>query len=229
VDTSHIEGFGHAITDVDTSHIEGNEHTVSTAGGTTNHIEGSQHTVTGNVKFAHVEGNHCSGMADTIHVQGDSASGIRETQFARASGKFAAVGDAQASFVTMRGSSPGAAPNENVELKYGGSANQNLTLENGKAYAFKIRVIAYATDTNFASFESSLFAANQEGGVITIKPAPPVSVPLIAGTAGASTWTITVDVGAGPTRIKVTFATGVGTTSAARIAADIEFVEVARA
>ncbi len=228
VDDTHVEGFRNNVTDADTSHIEGDSNTVSTSGGTCNHVEGGSNTLTGAVNHAHIEGTTCHGTASTVHVQGDSASGIRETQFARASGKFTAAGDAQTSVVVMRGSTPGAAPNESVELKFGAGPAGTLTLENGKAYVIRVRAIGYATDTNFMSFENT-FAANQEGGVITIKPAPPHAIPQVAGTAGAGTWTLTANTAAAPTRISFTFATGGGTTAAVRIAADIEFIEVARA
>lgn len=231
-DNTHVEGNRNAVTDADTSHIEGNQNTVSAGGGTANHVEGNRNSLTGNANtanFVHLEGTNCVAQHNTVHVQGDHAKATRETQFARASGPFVAAGDAQTSVLVMRGSTPGAAPNESVELTYGTfPGSGKLTLEDGKAYVIRVRAIGYATDTNFMSFENT-FAANQEGGVITIKPAPPHAIPPVAGTAGASSWTLTANTAAAPTRISFTFATGVGTTAAVRIAADIEFIEVARA
>ncbi len=229
---SHVEGISNVCTDIDGDHVEGYGNVVSPRGGSQNHVEGNQNTLQGasSVSFAHLEGNECLAAADTVHVEGSRAAAIRRTQRAKASGSFnpAAKGEAQTSSLVLRGSTPGLAPNENVELKYGDAADQVLTLEDGKAYVIRVRAIGYATDTNFMSFEGT-FAAHQEGGVITIAPAPPFTVLQVAGSAGASTWTLTADTAAAPARVSFTFTTGVGTTAAVRVAADIEFVEVARA
>lgn len=161
------------------------------------------------------------------HAIGENARALRESQSSHGSGRFAANGDAQASGLVLRGSTPGLAANESVELLYGALDDQVLSLEDTKAYVVHVRAIGYAHDTNFMSFDGT-FAVNQEGGVITIKPAAPDAIPQVTGTAGAATWTLTVDTAALPTRVSFTFATGIGTTAAVRVAADISFVEVAR-
>jgi hypothetical protein len=234
-DTSHAEGFGTTASGT-RSHAEGSttsatntaahaEGNATLASGLGSHSEGISTQALGD--GSHAEGSNTIAIGTSAHAHGDSSSAARETQSARASGKFVNAGDSQTSVLIFRGSTPGLAPNESVELKYGSAASGELTLEDGKAYAIRVRAIGYAHDTNFAVFENT-FAANQEGGVITIKPAPPHAIPIVAGTAGATTWTLTANTAAAPTRISFTFATGAGTTAAVRVAADIEFVEVTR-
>src|SRR5512135_1235551 len=188
----HVEGFNNTVTAAAfAGHAEGQNNTAS---GTASHAEGGNGT-TASGSYAHAQNltTHASGDASFARGVAGTASGdessvfgiqgvaLRESQQTLSGGHFAVNGDGQSSRLVLRGTTPGAAPNESVELKFGFGATptDELLLENGKAYAFKIRVIAYATSTDFASFESSLFSANQEAGVITIKPNPPVAIPLI--------------------------------------------------
>ena len=174
--STHIEGNENTVTDGVNNHVEGNQNMLSVAGGSANHVEGSANTATGPISFAHVEGHVCTTSASTTHVEGDSANGIREDQHVHASGKFATAGDAQTSSLEMRGSTPGSVPGETVELKYGASADQYLTLENGKYYAFDITAVAIETGGSaLAVFKSVLYPAYQEAGAAFVQE--PISTP----------------------------------------------------
>lgn len=228
---SHVEGIGNICTDIDGDHVEGYHNTVSPKGGSQNHVEGNQNTLsgTGSVSFAHLEGNLCTATANTVHVQGDSASGSRETQSAKASGKFSAAGDAQASLLVLRGSTPGSGAGESVELKFGSSRNQTLQLEDGKGYTITVTAIAKDTVAGAKGVRSFFYrySVMRVAGVTTIEASDTTTTPPI-GSAGTASWTLAASVGAAPDRFVLTFTTG-GTTAAARCVAKVEFVELLNA
>ena len=246
----------------DFNHVEGNQNTLTATGGPIefNHVEGSGNALLCNaneVSFNHVEGDshhltattdivdecHVEGFdnlvtdTDICHVEGWGAHAIRSTQHVKASGTFSpvsgAAGDAQTSKLVFRGATPGAAPNESVELKFSGAgnpANSEFLLENGKYYAIQIDAVAAENGGGtMATFRTAtVFAAFQEAGVVTVIPSPgPLSNDENVG-AGAASWNMSVSAGVGPARVVITFATGGGVTAAVRVVATVRFTEVAR-
>lgn len=224
---NHVEGDGHAVTDADTSHVEGFSHTVSPHNGTCNHVEGLQNTINtgGRVDHAHVEGRHNVVAANTCHVQGDSARAIWETQDVIASGKFATAGDAQKSELVMRGSTPGAAPGESIELLFGSSRDQTLQLEDGKAYSVTVEATAHGQVSGSDNVQSYVqrYALRRAAGLTTIAA---LAASDQFGDGTSATWTLVASVGAAPDRLVLTFTT-TGAQSAAKCAAHLRIVEVA--
>lgn len=154
------------------------------------------------------------------HAEGEYASATREAQRAHACGRFAAAGDAQVSTLTLRGSTPGSVPNESVELKYGVSANQYLTGEDGKAYNIIIEAVAQSA-TNRSSYRWMILGY-QTGGVATIEVQ---GVQEKLSSTGAVPWLFSVAAAATPARFAFTFTTGVGITAAVQVVVTVRFTE----
>lgn len=227
---NHVEGDSHTVTDADTCHVEGFSHTVNPLNGTCNHVEGQSHTLNSGVK---VNNNHVEGLAntvgpvDTAHIQGTGAKSVFETQDVMASGRFAADGDAQTSQLVVRGSTPGAAPGEAVELKFGSAGAKVLTFEDGKAYTIEVSAVAKDTVAGGKGMQSWVqrYAVRKAAGVAVIAGTGAVDQ---FGDAASATWTLAASIGAGPDRFLLTFTT-VGAQAAAKCAATVRIVEVLNA
>lgn len=205
-----------------------------TAAGDASFAQGASNVTAGYSACA-LNSSFCS--ADYALAHGWTGSAIRKTQHAHASGRFFANGDAQTSVLVMRGHTPGAAINENTELLYSGrglnSGSPNygtdqLILEDGKGYAFKITLSAGGTQIGGTvrvsrSIELT-FNARRDTGVTTITA---TGANTGYGDAATATWTLTPTVGAAPDRIVLTFDTGAGLASLCHVAGRVEFTEVA--
>jgi len=256
---SHAEGLG-TIASGDTSHAEGSGTTASnfyshaegqntTASGPTSHAEGSATVASGDASHAenfsttasgsssHAEGHLTVAVGVSSHAQGAGSVALRVSQDALASGFFASPGDAQTSRLVFRGSTPGVANNESVELKYGltfsddqsaPEANETFQLEDSKTYAVKV-VAACGGIQGLSDVTAVLelsFSARRSGGGSSIQGA---QVTAFYGDADAATWTLTASIGAAPDRVVLTFSTGgQGPTSLVNVAARVEFTEVVR-
>jgi hypothetical protein len=193
-------------------------------------------TITGG-SIASIDASAATGVVDIGALTnsaincGPSSNANLRTEWAWASGVFAAPGDAQASQLVLRGVTNGFAPGEAVELKYGSAGDQWFTLQDGHAYAVQVDAVAVsAAGGDAATFSTPLILIQQNGGVIT-GPAPVGSGIGTAHTAGAAGWTIAVNIGVAgvpggsPTRISVIF-TDTGSTSIVRCVARVRLVEV---
>jgi hypothetical protein len=180
-------------------------------------------TDTGGVIQNNGSGNKAAGQ--NALAQGEQSSAPRESQEAFASGAFNEAGDAQTSKIVLRGSTPGLAVNEAVELKYGIDADQTLQLEDGKTYAVKV-VAACGGVQGLSDVTCVLelsFSARRSGGTSSIQGSQ------VTTTYGdATTWTLAASIGAGPDRIVLMFSTGAGPASIVNVAARTEFTEVVR-
>lgn len=143
-EASHAEGSA-TLSNGSASHAEGSE---TTASGNGSHAEGSLTSALGTA-------SHARGLATTASATASSASGEGsfaqfEGQAAHASGYDAggfptATTTKQTSVLTMRGTTPGAALGETVELMFGGNgvpASKTLDLVTGKAYTVSVEAIA---------------------------------------------------------------------------------------
>ena len=160
---------------------------------------------------------------------GDHSVAIREAQSAHASGRFAVDGDAQSSFLEMRGSTPGAAPAETVELMFGDAADQTLQLEDNKAYTIIVDAVVSGETEVGLRMQSFVqrYAVRRVAGVSTI--AGVGSNDQFGDSDATSTqWTLTASIGAAPDRFVLTVATG-ATTAAVRGVAKVKLVEVLNA
>jgi len=161
---------------------------------------------------------------------GDQSNALREGQRALAAGRFAALGDAQTSELVLRGSTPGLAMGESVELMFGDAGNQQFTVpaNSFRSFIAVYEVIATGISAggsgpiNLASFKQTLVFHENGGGVLTQD---------VSGTqekltsAGAASWTFAASVPIGPGRLALTFTTGT-TTLKTRVVATLRFTEL---
>lgn len=223
---AHAEGNTTIASGVD-SHAEGN---TTTASGDHSHAEGLNTIASG--RGSHAQGLASSALGTGAHASGNSAQALRDGQWSHSSGKdgiASTAGPSQACLVTLNAETPGNVANESVELLIGGTVGDQLTLEDGKAYVFKILVVGNITGGGqSAAFETlSSFLAAQDGGVLTINPAGPIALTQTGHIgAGAASWNVKVTVGAAPTRLVVTFATGVGIVAQVEVTAVVTWGEM---
>jgi len=216
---SHAQGASTQTTD-DFAHAQN----FGTTAGFGGHAEGDSCSTTG--EFAHAEGRLSVGTGKRSHAQGIQAVALRESQDAVAGGAFAVAGDAQTSMLVLRGSTPGAAINESVELKYGAVFDQQLILEDGKSYDFRVRVSVGGTQAGPVRRSRTIeitFNVRRDAGVSVITAIGPGSA---FGDASTATWILTPTIGVVPDRVVLTFNTGAGVASACKVAARVEFTEV---
>lgn len=157
---------------------------------------------------------------------GESARALRESQFSHASGRTAANGDKQTSWLEMSGTTPGLAANEPVELHYGAANDQVFSLEDGKAYQVIVSLVAGGVQAGPTRVSRSIvikFNARRDGGITTITG---TGVGEGYGDASTNDWTLVAGVGVVPDRIAIIFATG-ATASKCTVVGKVEFTEVA--
>jgi hypothetical protein len=216
---SHAQGASTQTTD-DFAHAQ-NFNTVAGFGG---HAEGDSCSTTGD--FAHAEGRLSVGTGNRSHAQGIQAVALRESQDAVAGGAFAVAGDAQTSMLVLRGTTPGLAPGESVELLFGAAFDQQLVLENGKSYDFRVRASVGGVQGGPVRRSRSIeisFNVRRDAGLSVITAIGPGSA---YGDASTATWILTPTIGVAPDRVVLTFATGAGVASACKVSARVEFTEV---
>lgn len=247
---SHAEGLQTIASGLNGSHAEG-QLTQATAGGA--HAEG--HSTQATAIYAHAEGDttiasgiraHSEGVLTTAsgdqshaegfqttsggaasHTQGDSSVTSLNAEHAEASGKFAVLGDAQYRRCVVRGSTPGAAPAESVNIGVSGAATNTLQL--GKAYNVTVRVIATLNGVGAAALQTAAFfqnfiASRRTGGVIDVSAVTAVAPLTVQGAAFVAATLAPSDGGAG--NLNLLFTNPVGKTNNARIVGVVEYVEV---
>jgi hypothetical protein len=247
---SHAEGFGttasgqssHAegqstLASAAWAHAEGNGTTASANG---SHAEGETTIASGGQAHAEGEGSiasgqmaHAEGMATIAsniasHAEGVFANASRWGQHAHSSGPgttSAGNGGTQQSVITMAGETPGVSPNESVELSFGSDALVYFSLENGRGYMIEVTSIARGSVAGNPSVQifQRLYAVRRDGGVSTIA-ASGTNVQL--GDAALASSALTASIGTSPDRFSLTLFTGEGVTSAVRVTAKVEFVEI---
>lgn len=218
--SGHAEGINSTST-APAAHAEGN---ATTASGDASHAEGTAAVSSGN--SSHAEGMNTAASGAASHAQGDRSSATRETQDAFASGRLTADGDAQASVLVLRGSTPGVAINEAVELKYGEGGAQTFQLEDGKAYNLCVECEAGGVQAGPVRVTQGFIArwtTQRNAGVTSALGAGAVDQ---YGDAAANDWTLVASVGAAPDRVVFTFTTGAVIT-AAKVCMRLSFTEVA--
>ena len=170
-------------------------------------------------------GRQCSATAVSAWARGILASAIRG-QDAIAFGSYDGVtaGQAQTSGLVYRGTTPGAAPAEAVELLSGIGLVQTLLLEDGKSYTFVLTVTAGAVQAGPTRVSRGFvvrFNARRDAGLSVITA---IGVGDSFGDAATADWTVVPTVGVAPDRIVLTFTTG-AITSAANCVARVEMTE----
>lgn len=231
---SHAEG-SLTIAQGDYSHAEGSQ---TQATGLYSHAGGSVSVAAGDNSLAHGDtatangyasaaiGESCTATGEGSTALGAQSNALRSMQVSHAAGRFTANGDAQSSWVEMRGSTPGAAPGEAVELKFGFSPpSQTLQLEDGKGYTIEVSAVAKDTVAGGKGVQSWVqrYSVRRAAGLTVIAAAGAVDQ---FGDAASATWTLAASVGAAPDRFVLTFTT-TGAQAAARCVAKVQFVEVA--
>lgn len=212
---SHAQGASTQTTD-DFAHAQN----FGTNAGFGGHAEGDTCSTTGD--FGHAEGRLSVAGGKRSHAQGVQAVTSRESQDAMAGGCFAVAGDAQASGLVMRGSTPGAGAGESVVLRYGAVFDQDFTLANNTSYTMVVTAIAHGTTPIAIQSFKRMFAIRVSSiGVATLAALGTLEQ---IGDASAATWTLTGAVVAGPL-FTLTFNTGT-TTEATQVVAKVDFVEV---
>jgi hypothetical protein len=207
------------------SHAEGEftQAGVSALVGIAAHAEGTFTDALG--AASHAEGRDTVANGDYSHACGMSSFARRETQWSYASG--GATGDGVSThLLVLRGTTPGLAISELVELLFGSGGALTLQLTDGHAYAFKVSAVIGANQAGPVRVSRTIeikFNARRDAGLTVITAIGPGAA---FGDASTATWTLTPTVGAAPDRIVLTFATGVGLASAATIIAKVEFTEV---
>ena len=193
-----------------------------TASGANSLAMGSGSTASGGFSTAIGNGVIAAGASAT--AIGDRSNAIRESQFSHASGRIAANGDAQASWLELRGTTPGAAPGEAVELKFGELADQTFQCEDGKAYLITIEAVAKDTVAGGKGVQCYMqrYALRRAAGVTTLAASGAADQ---FGDPASATWTLVATIGAAPDRLVLTFTT-TGAQAAARCLASMKFVEV---
>lgn len=189
-------------------------------GGDTNTASGDYSCVPG--------GRRCTASNVYTFACGYGAVAYAPGMSAYASGYTGTRGEAQQGKIVLRGSTPGAAANETVELKLG-DAGAGLTLEGfipraNTCYGLVLTLSAVQHTTAAARRTDILHAlvTTDGGGVVTVDAQSTVSTLQV----GASTaYTLTLSAGATPDRIVVTFATGAGVTQAVDVACVVEWSE----
>lgn len=227
---SHATGSGCQATDFytnasgvscnatqDGAHAEGFS---TTASGTGAHSQNDFTLASG--EASHAEGRSTTASGNRSHAQGIQSIASRESQDAMASGGIAIPGDAQASSLVLRGTTPGAGAGESVVLRYGQAFDQDFTLQNDRSYTIIVTAIAQGTTPQQLQSFKQMFAVRVNNvGAGTMAA---LGVLEQIGDAAAVTWTLTGSVIAGP-QFRLTFNTGT-TTEATRVVARVDFVEV---
>ena len=202
------------------AHAEGQN---SIASGVNSHAEGGNTTASGGA--SHAEGQNSTASGNFAHAQGVRALASRESQDSLASGEFSTAGDAQTSSLVLRGTTPGLAINESVELIYGNAANQQLILEDGKTYTFKVTAAVGGLQPSRVSRGIEIsFNVRRDAGLSTITGNGPGAG---YGDLLTATWTLAATIGVAPDRVVLTFNTGAGSASACHVVARVEFTEAA--
>ncbi len=221
---AHAEGQGTIANNVG-AHAEGNNGT--TASGPGAHAEGSATTASG--AGSHAEGNATLATSLASHASGIQAAAIREGQWSHASGQGGlaapAIGNSETSLVTMTGQTPGAAPTESVELVLG-NIPVPLELEDGKDYTFTVTAAVGAVQPGPVRVGRAFilyFNVRRDAGVSVITAS---GVGQSFGDAATNDWTLVATIAAAPDRVALTFTTG-AINSAAKVTADVKFVEIA--
>jgi hypothetical protein len=214
---AHAEGSGTVASGASGAHAEGIS---TTASGSSAHAQGNATVASG--FNAHAEGRNSTASGDYSHAQGLRAIASREGQFAHASGTAGADGEYQTSWLVLhRGSTDAPAT---VSLLFGeGSALSNIVLTDGKAYTFRVRVVAVgAAGAQLATIVRE-FNATRIAGVTTVVAQ---SVQTIIGSATAvANWTI--DGTASATGLQVVFDTVAdAATLNITVTGHVEFTEV---
>lgn len=197
------------------------------AGATNNHATiggGKDNSATGEASTVPGGGGNAA-TGDYAIAEGLLGKASREGQRGFASGAFSGVpGQANAGEVVLRGTTILAA-NQTTVLMFGAAADQEIILENGKAYAFDVRCIVYGVQggVGFSRTLKIAFTAFKTGGVTTIDG---TGAGESFGNANGSTFSLTPTVGVAPDRVVLTFATGTENVMKTRIAAWARWTEV---
>jgi len=124
------------------------------------------------------------------------------------------------------GTTPGAVPNESVELGNGFGFTDVLDLEDGKTYILTVSVtaggvVAGPLRVNQAFILSA--CARQDAGVVTVSGTN--TLDKFGDGPPASTWTFAITAGAAPARVVMTFTTG-ATPANTTVVARVEMTEI---
>lgn len=147
---SHAEGYACTAS----GHYSHAENSSSTASGTYSHCEGDSGVASADA--AHCEGEACIASGYYSHAEGEFAVAARRSQHAKASGRFAAAGDAQFNMFVARSATADASPTlttfsgSAVATLTGAGANV-LTIPASRAHRFRIDVIARNTAADEAA------------------------------------------------------------------------------
>ncbi len=245
---SHSEGTSSVASNTN-SHAEGNLCTASgsaahaegnntTASGTTSHAQGDSTVASGNRAHAegtssqarntnaHAEGNDCFADGAHSHAQGSQSYAFLDNEHAEAGGQFTARGDNQLRRIQIKGTTPGAAPGETVNLLSGGAALNFI--RSSMASAIRVRAIATKMGLGAAARETALFdvellVSTTSAGALTISAVTPLATILQGAAFVGATLTFTTP---GVNSLTVTFSIAGGLTVASRITASMEVVEV---
>lgn len=223
------------------SHAEGNGTTASgnyshsqnlstTASGIASDAGGDTSVASGYASFARGKSNTATGDQST--VLGAQSVALREMQWTHGSGCFSVNGDAQASQIEFRGSTPGAGTSESVELKFGlgGTPTDVFSCEDGKAYFMEVDCIVGGTQSGGAVRLCKMFKRRyllRRASGLTTLAGTGSQDDIDDTTAGTTTWTLTASINATPDRFALTFNTGAGNPSLCHIVAKVAFTEVA--
>lgn len=132
----------------------------------------------------------------------------------------------QRSCIVASGHTPGSGANESVELGFHDpNAYTRFQLLDGYAYMVNVRCVAKLLDASIAKMFHKQFLLRQAAGTLTMVGSV-VDVVADQGDASAALWTLVPTIGATPTRLVLTFATGAGNTHGCRIAAAVEWVQI---
>lgn len=201
---AHAEGYQTSAASGGYSHVEG---VASSASGYCSHAEGGGTTAADNYTHAegegtsaavyagHAEGSNTSTTALYAHAEGRYALASRIAQHSKASGRFAATGDAQlANFVAWRSTTDATASILSFDgsgtVAAVGSSTNVLTLAIKTVYKFRIEVTARRTDTEgtVAGWTIEGVIARETGGNARIVGS---NITTKWADTGAATWTVT--------------------------------------
>lgn len=200
-DWAHSEGLSTSASG-NGAHAEGGASTASqsyahaegqgcTASAQYSHAEGFSSISSGD--GSHAEGNTCTASGLYSHSEGQESTATRYAQHSKASGKIAAVGDAQlANFVARRSTTdatPAVLTFTGAALDAAGNDTNVLTVAVAWAYKFRLEVIARRTDVQgtVAGWTIEGVIARETSGNVRI-----VGSPLTTSWAdsGAAAWTV---------------------------------------
>jgi hypothetical protein len=186
---AHAEGQS-CTASGDCSHAEGNN---TVASGFYSHAQGASSTASAN--YAHAEGNGGTASGNFSHVEGFQGAAPRYAQHAKASGQFAAIGDAQlASFVARRSTTDATASILSFDgsgtVVTSGATTNVLTLAVARALKFRVEVIARRTDVEgtVAGWTIEGVLARETSGNVRIVGS---TVTTKWYDSGAANWTVT--------------------------------------